>query len=82
MKNVTDMSFEEFSVELKRLNKTVLEYKINFQNGVVDMRKHPRSTRHYRNAQRGNFQGTVQKGARQQLKTLIGTLASGKGKYD
>jgi len=46
------------------------------------MRKHPRSTRHYRNAQRGNFQGTVQKGARQQLKTLIGTLASGKGKYD
>jgi hypothetical protein len=58
MKNAVNMTVEEFALELKTLSKKVLDYKAQFENGKVDKRKFPRSTRHYQNAKRGNFQGS------------------------
>ena len=58
MKSAADMTVEEFGLELKALNEKVLDYKAQFENGKVDKRKYPRSTRHYQNAKRGNFQGS------------------------
>lgn len=58
MKNAADMTVEEFGLELKALNEKVLDYNAQFKNAKVDKRKFPRETRHYRNARRGNFQGS------------------------
>lgn len=58
MKNAANMTVEEFGLELKALNEKVLDYNAQFKNAKVDKRKFPRETRHYRNARRGNFQGS------------------------
>ena len=58
MSNAADMTVEEFALELIHLNEKVLDYNAQFKNTKVDKRKFPRETRHYRNARRGNFQGS------------------------
>ena len=84
MKNILDMTVEEFSEHIKMLNDRVLNFKDHFN--VTDKRQDPKSTRSYANAQRGNFQGKVQKNAREMLKQLnISVDRYGypiRGKYD
>ena len=56
MKNILDMSLDEFSCHLKDLDDKVLNFKLH-EEALKDKRKDPRSTRLYTNRKRGNFQG-------------------------
>lgn len=84
MKNILDMTVEEFSEHITMLNDRVLNFKDHF--AVTDKRQDPKSTRSYANAQRGNFHGKAQKNAREMLKQLnISVDRYGypiRGKYD
>ena len=81
-KSAADMTPEEFADHLKMMNDRVMNFK-NYGQSVVGTRQ----DRSYRNAKRGNFQGNVQKTARQGLQELskMRTDSLGRprgGKYD
>lgn len=76
-------SIEEFSAELNKMNDEVLNFQTYIDNGKKDMRTVAASLRRYgKNMQRGNFQGRVQKNARQAVMSLAGMISKGGGKYD
>lgn len=76
-------SIEGFSAELKQMNDEVINFQTYLDKGKKDMRSVSSSTRRYKgNMQRGNFQGKVQKNARQAVIGLAGVLSKGGGKYD
>jgi hypothetical protein len=76
-------SIEEFSAELNKMNDEVLNFQTYIDNGKKDMRTVAASLRRYgNNMQRGNFQGKVQKNARQAVMGLAGMISKGGGKYD
>ncbi len=76
-------SLEEFSIELNQLNEKVMNFQTYLDKGKKDMRAVSASTRRYgKNMQRGNFQGKLQKNARQAVVSLAGLVSKGGGKYD
>ena len=76
-------SIEEFAVELKQMNDEVINFQTYIDKGKKDMRAVSVSTRRYgKNMQRGNFQGKLQKNARQAVVSLAGLVSKGGGKYD
>lgn len=81
-KSAADMTPEEFADHIKMMNDRVVNFK-NYGLSVVGTRQ----DRSYSNQKRGNFQGNVQKTARQGLRELaeMRTDSLGRprgGKYD
>ena len=80
-KSAADMTPEEFAAHIKMMHDRVVNFK-NYGLSVVGTRQ----DRSYSNQKRGNFQGNVQKRARDQLVEIkLNVNANGhlkKGKYD